>query len=61
MLRQLSQNPHVDLKEILNTPEPDADIISACDRLILSLSAAEINAQKLLSMLQEMKVRFSQA
>lgn len=58
MLRQLSEDPDSDIETILNTPKQDADIISVCDRLIVSLSAAEENACKILSMLQEMKVRF---
>ena len=58
MLRQLSENPDTDIEVILNTPKQDSDIISVCDRLIVSLSAAEENAYKILSMLQDMKVRF---
>ena len=58
MLRQLSEDPDSDIETILNTPKQDADIISVCDRLIVSLSAAEENACKILSMLQEMKARF---
>ena len=58
MLRQLSEDPDSDIETILNTPKQDADIISVCDRLIVSLSAAEENAYKILSMLQDMKVRF---
>ena len=58
MLRQLSENPDTDIAIILNTPKQDSDIISVCDRLIVSLSAAEDNAYKILSMLQDMKVRF---
>ncbi|MGN0374310.1 MAG: MerR family transcriptional regulator [Butyrivibrio sp.] len=59
MLRQLSENPDTDIEVILNTPKQDSDIISVCDRLIVSLSSAEENAYKILSMLQDMKVRFS--
>ena len=58
MLRQLSENPDIDIAAILNTPKQDSDIISACDRLIVSLSTAEKNAYKILSMLQDMKARF---
>ena len=58
MLRQLSVNPDTDIDTVLNTPKEDSDIISVCDRLIVSLSAAEENAYKILSMLQDMKVRF---
>ena len=58
MLRQLSEDPDSDIETILNTPKQDSDIISVCDRLIVSLSAAEENACKILYMLQEMKARF---
>lgn len=59
MLQQLSANPDADLKEALNTPEEDTDIISVCDKLIVSLSAAEHNALLLIEKLQAMKIRFS--
>lgn len=58
MLRQLSENPDTDIAVILNTPKQDSEIISVCDRLIVSLSVAEDNAYKIVSMLQDMKVRF---
>ena len=59
MLQQLSQNPNVDIKTVLNTPRPSDDIISACDQLILSLSTAEKNAMILIEMLQKMKKQYS--
>ena len=58
MLRQLSKDPNADIAAVLNTPKQDADIVSVCDRLIVSLSAAEENAYKILSMLRDMKGRF---
>lgn len=58
MLQQLSQNPNADIKLALNTPRRDEDIISVCDKLIVSLSSAEKNALKLLDMLREMKEKF---
>ena len=58
MLRQLSEDPDSDIETILNTPKQESDIISVCDRLIVSLSAAAENACKILYMLQEMKARF---
>ena len=59
MLQQLSQNPNVDIKTVLNTPRPSDDIISACDQLIRSLSAAEKNAIILMEMLQKMKRQYA--
>ena len=58
MMQQLSENPKADIREILDTPEQNDDIISACDRLLLSLSKAEINAGKIMAMLKEMKESF---
>ena len=59
LLQQLSQNPDTDIRVALNTPKQTDDIISVCDRLIVSLSAAEQNANALLDMLHEMKTLFS--
>ena len=59
MLNALEHNPQIDLKQVLNTPQPDADIISVCDRLIVSLRDAEKNADKMIKILLEMKERFS--
>lgn len=59
LLQQLSQNPGTDIRSTLNTPKQTDDIISVCDRLMESLSAAEQNAADLLDMLRDMKARFS--
>lgn len=59
MLKELSQNPNIDIKMVLNTPNDDADIIAVCDKLIASLSAAERNAKAMVEMLQNMKIKFS--
>lgn len=59
MLHQLSEDPDTDLETALNTPDPADDIVSACDRLIASLSEAEKNAAALLDMLQNMQIQFS--
>lgn len=58
LLSQLSQNPNVDIKAALNTPKEET-IIAVCDRLIISLSAAEENARQMICMLQEMKITYS--
>ena len=59
MLNALEYNPLVNIKEVLNTPEVDADIVSVCDRLIVSLKDAEKNAEKMISIILEMKEKFS--
>lgn len=58
LLSQLSQNPNVDIKAALNTPKEET-IIAVCDRLIISLSAAEENAKQIICMLQKMKITYS--
>lgn len=58
LLRQLDKNPDTDIRATLNTPKQSDDIISVCDKLIVSLSEAEKNAYTILSILQDMKVRF---
>lgn len=58
MLRQLSENPNTDIREALDTPKEDTDIIAVCDRLITSLSAAEDNAKEMLCILRKMKEQF---
>lgn len=55
MMQQLSENPNADIRELLDTPKQKDDIISACDRLLVSLSKAEQNAGKIMTMLKEMK------
>lgn len=59
ILRMLKKNDNGmdknDILDILNTPENDEDIISACDKLIESLEKAIKNAYEVISMLQEIK------
>ncbi len=59
MLNALKHNPQIDLKQVLNAPEEDTDIVSVCDRLIVSLKDAEENAEKMITILLEMKEKFS--
>ena len=59
MLHALEHNPKVDMKQVLNTPQADADIVSVCDRLIVSLKDAEENVEKMIHILLEMKEKFS--
>lgn len=44
-----------DILDILNTPEDDEDIISACDKLIVSLENAISNAYEAISIITEIK------
>lgn len=59
MLQQLSKNPSMDIRKALNTPKTDAEIITVCDKLIVSLQNAEKNAENMIEMLEDMKIRFS--
>ena len=59
MLQQLSKNPSTDIRKALNTPKTDAEIITVCDKLIVSLQNAEKNAENMIKMLEDMKIRFS--
>ena len=59
MLNALEHNPQIDMKQVLNTPQTDSDIVSVCDRLIVSLKDAEENAEKMIIILLEMKEKFS--
>ena len=59
MLNALEYNPQIDMKQVLNTPQTDSDIVSVCDRLIVSLKDAEENAEKMITILLEMKEKFS--
>ena len=59
MLNALEHNPQADMKQILNTPQVDADIVSVCDKLMVSLRDADENAKKMIIIITEMKERFS--
>ncbi|MDD6071512.1 MAG: MerR family transcriptional regulator, partial [Clostridiales bacterium] len=59
MMQKLSENPEADIREILDTPGQNDDIILVCDRLLLSLSKAEINAGRIMDLLKEMKKIYS--
>ena len=58
MLNKLSLNPNINIKEALNTPKVNDEIISVCDKLISSLQDAENNSKLIIKMLQEMNNRF---
>lgn len=56
MLSALSHNPNTDIEQALETPKPDDEIVSVCDKLLTSLTLAETNANVLKHMLQEIKL-----
>lgn len=47
LLNALEHNPAADIRETLDTPDPDEDILSVCDSLVSSLDAAEQNAREM--------------
>jgi DNA-binding transcriptional MerR regulator len=55
MLNALSKNPQTDLREAINTPNEEEDIISVCDKLLTSLQYAEENARSMLKQLKKIK------
>jgi DNA-binding transcriptional MerR regulator len=59
MMRALSRNPDINIKDVIDTPRQNDDIISACDQLLTSLSDAEEKARTVLDQLARMKLQFS--
>ena len=55
LLKQLDENKNIHIKEVLNTPRKDEDIVSACDKLLLSLKNAEIDCIKMTKQIKKMK------
>lgn len=58
MLSALSRDPKTNLKLVIDTPQDDEDIVSACDNLLTSLRIAERNMKIILEQLYEFKERF---
>lgn len=59
MLNALSNDPEADIREIIDTPRENDDIISVCDKLLSSLQYAKQNAQTMLVQLEKMKRQFN--
>lgn len=55
LLHFVDRKEEHDIKAILNTPEPSEDIISVCDKLILSLEKAKINTVELAERIDTLK------
>ncbi|PKM55000.1 MerR family transcriptional regulator [Petrocella atlantisensis] len=55
MMNALTLDQNISIKEVLNTPDETEDIISVCDRLIISLKDAQKNAEDMLVRLNDMK------
>lgn len=59
MLNALEHDSNTNIEQVLNTPKEDTDIISVCDKLIVSLNEAEKNAQIMITLLENMKSKYS--
>ena len=59
MLNAKTKNKNIDIKEVINNPEDDKEIVTACDKLLTSLNDAEINAKIILNQLEDMKSKFN--
>lgn len=59
LLNQLDRHEAWSMETILNTPGENEDIISVCDRLILSLQSAASDAEQIIQMLESMQKNFS--
>lgn len=58
MLQQLSCDPGVSMRDALDTPRADDDIVTVCDRLISSLEQARRNACAVLVMLRGLRADY---
>lgn len=58
MMNAILQNEGTDAKQVLNTPNENEDIVSVCDKLIVSLNNAKKNAEEIINMLAEMKSKY---
>lgn len=58
MLNTLSRNPEANIRQVIDTPKENDDIISVCDKLLTSLHYAEQNANVMLNYLEKIKKQF---
>ncbi|MCM0650114.1 MerR family transcriptional regulator [Clostridium swellfunianum] len=59
MMNAISECKEIDIRQVINRPKEDEEIVTACDRLLTSLSDAEKNAQIMLKQLEVMKTKFN--
>lgn len=55
MLRALSDDPDTNVRDAIDTPAEDDDIVTACDKLLTSLNAAKENAYFVAGQIEKMK------
>jgi DNA-binding transcriptional MerR regulator len=59
MMNVVFDNVDTDAVQVLNTPDRNEEIVSVCDKLIISLNSAKKNAETILDILFEMKKKYS--
>lgn len=59
MISAISNNSEIDIRKVINTPGTDEDIVTVCDKLLTSLSNAELNANCILRQLKSMEEKFN--
>ncbi|MEO1772330.1 MerR family transcriptional regulator [Candidatus Enterococcus ferrettii] len=55
LLLTMDQKRVSSIKEVLNTPEPDEDIIAVCDQLLTSLEQAKKNAEDIMQRIDHLE------
>lgn len=58
MLTVVKQNPKADIRQTIDTPDGEDDIISVCDKLLTSLQCAKQNAIAMQQQLKKMQQQF---
>jgi DNA-binding transcriptional MerR regulator len=58
MIDAISINAEIDIREVINTPRKEEDIVTACDKLLTSLGNAEANANIILIHLTVMQEKY---
>ncbi|MBI6873449.1 MerR family transcriptional regulator [Clostridium aciditolerans] len=59
MISAISNNSEINIREVINTPKSDENIVAVCDKLLTSLSSAELNANCILRQLKAMQEKFN--
>lgn len=59
MINAISASKEIDIREVINKPKKDEEIVTVCDKLLTSLSDAEKNAYSMLKQLEFMKNKFN--
>lgn len=59
MMNELDRNAEADIQTLLDVPKESEDIVSVCDKLVVSLNNVKDNAEIIKLMLYEMKNKYS--